>query len=1153
MGATSVVYRARHTKTGARVALKALRLVVQRQLASFRREVHVLSRLRHPGIVQILDHGVEKGVPWYSMDLIDGRTLARVLRCHEDRSVGPEEVASRGAAVTTQELPDARPDGRKRAEPFPSPETPQRRMSLDESIRVVGAICRALAFLHDNGVVHRDVKPENVVLRADGTPVLVDFGIVALFGGEAGRESPEFAEASAGTLAYMAPEQRYGRFVDARADLFSLGCVLYECVTGRLPFGALGLHALLSAPPPLPSAIDPTLPPELDELVMRLLSRTPQDRFGYADDVQQALTKIAAHASPTSKLPRATYLYRAELTGRDAALRQLEAAIDDALGGKPLCAVVSGESGVGKTRLVMELAARAAERGMAIITGAPAAVGDPGAAALGAPLHPLHGLFSAVGDACATSGEGRARPPLIERAEALGAYVPVLASALGSSPAPSVDSTETLARARARLFALLRDVLVDFAGERPFLLVLDDLQWADDLTLEFLLSLNLSDVVAPFAVVGTFRAEETSKRLQGLASTEGVLHVLLDRFDRHAVEGMVGGMLAMPSPPADLIDFVQRETSGNAYFVSEYLRAAISAGLLDRDANGRWRLSRTGGRDRDLQEQITLPPSIAELIARRVGNLDATASRALDAAAVLGRCFDFDLVARAAQLDQEGVLDAYRTLRQRHIIEEDTNGGTRFVHDRLRETVYAKISATSLVEWHERAASAIESLRADRLDAELGALGYHHAKAGAPLRAATYFERAGEQARNKFANEDAIRFFLLGVAQLGDPGVMAPPADQRAAPWGRLQEAIGDLELLAGSPAAASTSFERAHDAALVDDMPTRARRRRKTAQTMERQHEHKHALTMYEEAQGELGPEPAEDEVAHDWWREWVQIQVDRAWCLYFLADLAALANLVEQTRERVERHASPGQRARFFQVRAQYAVRRDEYRVSEETLAHTEASLVAAVECGDLQEIATARFSHAFMLVLADRAEEAAPLFAQAVESAKRMGDAPMETRFQSYFGLVHRRLGHVEETEAIAERALALAQKTEMNDYVGVAESHLAWVALRRRDMTGTVAHAVAALNAWEHLFEKRKYVYPLQWLARVPLAEALALRGATDEALVQWASLVGKPQHHLPDALADEITKAVAARDARDVETCRSAAERLPVIARALSYH
>jgi serine/threonine protein kinase len=347
-GSAGVVYRAERGEGGPQAAVKTVRLPREAMVDSLRREIHALARLRHPGIVRILDEGLHEGVPWYAMELVEGgRTLRARL------SEGP--------------------------------------LPLSAALSLARRLCTPLAFLHGEGLVHRDLKPENVLVRARdgaqardvGRPVLMDFGVSARFIGQSGRETLQIGEGLTGTVAYMAPEQIRGEPVDARADLYSLGCVLYELVTHQVPFHGKTLAQLvrqhMGEEPVAPSQRVAGIDPRLDELVLRLLAKSPRDRYGHAGAVADALAGLGAESidGDRESKPR-SYLYRPGFAGRDRPLHimtELVARLENGAGG---VVSISGESGVGKTRLLIELARQTAKLGIQVFSGQSEAISSVG-------------------------------------------------------------------------------------------------------------------------------------------------------------------------------------------------------------------------------------------------------------------------------------------------------------------------------------------------------------------------------------------------------------------------------------------------------------------------------------------------------------------------------------------------------------------------------------------------------------------------------------------------------------------------------------------------------------------------------------------------------------------------------------------------------
>ena len=265
-GGMGVVYRARDLRGDAPVALKLLALGGEENVARFRREARLLAALQHPCIVRHVDEGLTaRGDFYLAMEWLDGHPLSTY-------SASEDQVGS-----------DARPGA--------SPGGP--RVGIADAVALVRRVSEALAVAHSSGVIHRDVKPANVFLRGGRLEhvVLLDFGLARP---TTGGSLLTRTGAVIGTPAYMSPEQAAGQVdVDARADVFSLGCILYELVTGVSPFRAdtfvATLARVLLEDPPLLRALAPTADEALESLVARMLSKTPADRPGDAAEVAEAL------------------------------------------------------------------------------------------------------------------------------------------------------------------------------------------------------------------------------------------------------------------------------------------------------------------------------------------------------------------------------------------------------------------------------------------------------------------------------------------------------------------------------------------------------------------------------------------------------------------------------------------------------------------------------------------------------------------------------------------------------------------------------------------------------------------------------------------------------------------------------------------------
>ena len=800
-GAMGVVYEAVHAN-GASAAVKTVRVATESTLESIRREILMLRELEHPGVVRIKDHGVASdGTPWYAMELLRGRTLRDDLRAWFPDPAKPDDSTK-----------DLKAPGRKRPERHDEFEEPRADVastppySLTHVATVFRKICEPLAYVHGQGVIHRDLSPGNIFLIGTDEPVLFDFGLASQFRLDGAREVLEVGGYARGTTHYMAPEQARGEVVDARADIYALGCLLFQALTGRPPFidegGKSVLLQHIEDPPRPPSQFAPGAA-RFDELLLRMLAKAPRERLGYVEDVATALETVGAApriARPEDRPRPRAYTYRPRLAGRAEALAQFDAHIARVAGGIGGSAVLVGESGAGKTRLAGEIATRAAGGwDLRVITGEcePVAVADD---VRGAPLHPLRPLLRAIADRCREGGRVEADRLLGLDGGLLAAYEPALAGF-----ARTIDrvgpTAGAAAAARYRVLSVLREVVATLTIAEPVLLVLDDLQWADELTLAFLRSLTPTwfSRTALF-VLATVRADEISPELAATLASLHADRLAVARLDRAAVGEMVRDMLALDHEVPALADYVATRSEGNPLFAAEYLRIAVDDGVVERTA-GRWHLSR---RDDDSYDHLPTPGSVQELGRRRLQQLSPEARALALAAAVLGRACDTSVLTSTAGLGADAARTSVTELIQRHVVAE-AEGQLRFEHDSLRELAYAELTDEARRHLHRRAAAAVEERH--HADADFGLrlaeLAHHWEQAGDRGHAIDYLERAARHALDTAA---------FGEARTLLERLLALATDAAAVKRGRWMRLLGEASYALGDVAGLAAHSRRALD-----------------------------------------------------------------------------------------------------------------------------------------------------------------------------------------------------------------------------------------------------------------------------------------------------------------------------------------------------
>ncbi len=697
-GAQATVYRVR--RDGRDYAMKVLRHAGPEDAAAqaaFRREAAVLACVRHPGIARVHEVGTHEGRPYLLMDLLPGERLGRVLT---GGPLAPSRVAALGIGLA-----------------------------------------EALAAAHAAGLVHRDVKPDNVVVLADGSPRLVDFGLAAR-----ADTGPAADGAVAGTMAYCAPEQTgmLNRPVDGRSDLYALGALLFECLVGEPPYAAADVGDLLRqhavAPVPDPCERAPGVPSGLGAVIRTLLAKDPDDRYAGADGLAADLRRIADGQGNLVPDPAGRAVDRsAALVGRDAELATLTARWERARHGAGGIALVRGPAGGGKSRLATEVAAAATAGGHPVLRGK-AAPDDR------RPFAPLRAAVDAyVADLVAAEGPEWAGRRLRAAAGPAGAVVrtlsPTLAGLVGGASDPADLDQDRYAGAVAALLAGLA------TGAGGALLVLDDLHWADDGTLRVLGHLAAEPAGVALLVLATARDDDAAR--PAVAAAEDRLGAALDTvvdlrpLDADGVGRLVAAVSGGLTVDAGTAAALAARSDGNPFTLIEYVKAIVDAGLA-RPSWGRWVVDVAGLQD------VRLPSDAARLVLRRVDALDPAGRRLLGIAALLGSRFPAAVLADAAGEEPQRVAGMLADAAWHGLVESPAPGTWGFLHDRIREALAGQFTADERRALHDRIADVVAVAAPDAVY-DLA----RHCAAGTPGRDPQRTFRAGYEAgRRALAEHD---------------------------------------------------------------------------------------------------------------------------------------------------------------------------------------------------------------------------------------------------------------------------------------------------------------------------------------------------------------------------------------------------------------
>ena len=591
-------------------------------------------------------------------------------------------------------------------------------MEITQFLRLAFGLATALGGLHKRELIHKDVKPANVLVNpATGQVRLMGFGIASRHPRE--RQTPEPPEFIAGTLAYMAPEQtgRMNRSIDSRSDLYALGVTLYEMLTGTLPFMASDpmelVHCHIARPPTPPSERLTDIPGAVSAIIMKLLAKTPEERyqtaFGAASDLQHCLAEWAAHYRigefPLGKQDTPGRLLIPEkLYGRAFEIETLLAAFDRIVAaGRPELLLVSGYSGIGKSSVVNELhKALVPPRGLF-------ASGKFDQYKRDIPYATLAQAFQSLLRPLLTKNEAELskwRDALREAVDLNGRLivdlVPELKLIIGEQPPVSELPPQD---AQRRFQLVFRRFIGVFARpEHPLVLFLDDLQWLDAATLDLIEDLLVRSELQHLMLIGAYRENEVTAahplthKLEAIRNAGApVQEVRLAPLGREDVLQLVADALRCePARGVPLAELLCEKTGGNPFFLSQFIAALADEGLLTFDhraACWSWNLER-------IQAQ-GYTANVADLMAGKLSRLPVATQKGLQEFACLGTRADTKTLALVRGTPEEQVhADLSEAVRQGLIDRLD--GAYRFVHDRVREAAYAQIPEPSRADAHLR-------------------------------------------------------------------------------------------------------------------------------------------------------------------------------------------------------------------------------------------------------------------------------------------------------------------------------------------------------------------------------------------------------------------------------------------------------------------
>ena len=967
IGGAAEVYRAVDHRHG-EVAVKVLSANAEPDmLARFLREGQTMSALDHPHIVHVHRIGEQNGTRYIVMELAVGGSLRDLL--------------------VRERLPWRR------------------------AVRIALQLTEALGYAHEQGIYHRDVKPGNVMFAANQDCKLMDFGLAHVI------DAPSMTRTGTvmGTVLYISPEQAIGQHIDGRSDLYSLGAMLYEMVVGEPPFSGPSAVSVVykhlnQEAPRLRDQVE--VVPQLDAIVARLLKKDPSRRYQSAADLAvalgillqddaQAIETLAHEPEPEQADP--------SFVGRRSELETMTMALQRASSGLGGCLMLSGEAGMGKSRLIAELSARSRDQNVATLQGTCLYADAP------SPYGPIIEIIGAIAARPATQID---RSDSLERqvAESLTAA----RRALGLDQT-SERSYQSAPNSQVQTFELLNRLLTTLSRRRPLLLVLDDLHWASPTLLQLLHHLARGLQSSRVLLVGAYRPEDL------VQDQEGASHPLTETLRRMSREALYEQLELTPLPVAEtgallwellggdgvsdqLVRLVHQESEGNPLFALETLRLLQEQGGLWKQ-NERWRLEPGA-------EIASMPQTLADLVMRRVDRIAASDRQVLDWSAILGQRPDAAVLSSLMDCSRLALLRQLARLEREHHLLISDESGYAFAHGKIRQALYEAVPVPLRKECHLLAAETIEHLSQGPSDRSLAyQLAHHYVRAGARAKGYHYTLLAAQQAEGTYALAEAGSLYRQALDLFTAEGEPVMPDDKLPSEELMLRSRHGRLLLTTGDLAGSRDQLQRALG----------------LARRLERAGEQADILLDLGVASGRLG--------------EW-----DSA---LSLADqsLRAALNMQDDTRA-----ASALLRSGFM------AFEQGDW---SDAIARLRHGIELAKRRGDRLLEARLLGNMAIVHHVRGELETAVQLHQDNISVLEELG-SPMDIgRGHSNLGFAQQHLGDLARAEASFRSALEAFQRVSEVREQGVTFLHLAEVAQLREELTLAREHCGRAIDRFERV--------------------------------------------------------------------------------------
>ncbi len=716
-GGIGKVYKAYDRWIGKDIALKVLATDVEDPslLQDFKREFLLLFQLKHPGVVEVLDFGYSEDAghpgklfPYFTMEFVEGKSLEQVFGNFLD----PQEASAEFEKLTY----------------------------------LIWQICDILEFLHPRGIVHCDLKPDNLKITDEiFRSKVLDFGLSEKMGSKRGKETK-------GTLPYMAPEMFLEEPLDQRTDLYSLGVILYELVISKLPFSfddpVKIVSAHLQQKPTPPSELKHHLPSSLNELIMKLLKKSPADRPDNATQVKEIIMAqlegdFKKAQSPVFSQDKTllAHLYSGPMVGREMEESQLEDGLKRAVSSQGSCLFLSGEQGTGKSFLLKHLKIKCQLQGIVFV------------------------------DSNCLENQTLAYQPLMEILHKLEPFVENRPTDHNVGNLKEIfkwsEKESTSSEAQTFFHQKITDLLVRISQAFPLAIVIENLQWADTHTLQFLEHFQRQKDRGKIFLCGSLREENLKENpLLGSLINQclkggDTKYVKLNRFDLSRTKDLISSKFTKQKFPPMFFDYVHQRTSGNPFFIMEVLKYLLKKGII---------LLKDSIWTADIQKlkESVVPESIEAVLLKNLERYDEKTLDFLKVVAVIGKKFSLKLLKELNLFEEKTLSEILSSLTQDQLFirkEESIRDKIyyEFANQSLQTLLYQRLDEAERISWHKKVGELLEKISSKEEEESVFEIAFHYLEGRMFDKAYQYALLSAEKMEQRFANDEVLRYLKNAI------------------------------------------------------------------------------------------------------------------------------------------------------------------------------------------------------------------------------------------------------------------------------------------------------------------------------------------------------------------------------------------------------